>query len=76
MIKAHCFQKEWIDGFRAQKDYQKINPPLVEKMIHALSLLQHIKKQELPFIFKGGTSLLLLLKNARRFSVDIDILMA
>lgn len=74
MIKTHCFEKEWIDGFKRQKVYSKINPPLVEKMIHALSLLQHVKKQGLPFIFKGGTSLLLLLENARRFSVDIDIL--
>ena len=74
MIKTHCFEKEWIDGFKRQKPYSKINPPLLEKMIHALSLLQHLKKQGLPFIFKGGTSLLLLLENARRFSVDIDIL--
>ena len=74
MIKTHCFQKEWIDSFKRQKAYSKINPPLVEKMIHAFSLLQHLKKEGLPFVFKGGTSLLLLLKNARRFSVDIDIL--
>jgi hypothetical protein len=74
MIKPHCFQKEWIDGFRAQEPYSKINPPLLEKMIHALSLLQYLQTHGLNFIFKGGTSLILLLKNANRFSVDIDII--
>jgi len=74
MIKSQCFQKEWIDELRKQKEYQKINPPLLEKMIHALSLLQHLRTQQLDFIFKGGTSLILLLDNANRFSVDIDII--
>jgi predicted nucleotidyltransferase component of viral defense system len=74
MIKEHCFQKPWIDSFKRHAAYNKINPPLVEKMIRALSLLQHLKVQGLHFVFKGGTSLILLLKHARRFSVDIDIL--
>jgi hypothetical protein len=74
MIKLHCFQKEWIDGFRSQELYSKINPPLLEKMIHALSLLQYLQTQGLNFILKGGTSLILLLKNSNRFSVDIDII--
>lgn len=74
MIKSICFQKEWIEGFRVQKAYQKINPPLVEKMIHALSLVQHLKVLGLDFIFKGGTSLILLLDKANRFSIDVDII--
>ncbi len=74
MIKRHCFQKEWIDGFRMQELYSKINPPLLEKMIHALSLLQYLQTHGLNFIFKGGTSLILLLENSNRFSVDIDII--
>lgn len=74
MIKPICFQKDWIDGFRAQKAYRKINPPLVEKMIHALSLVQQLKTHGLDFIFKGGTSLILLLESANRFSIDVDII--
>ncbi|MBN9382211.1 MAG: nucleotidyl transferase AbiEii/AbiGii toxin family protein [Chitinophagaceae bacterium] len=74
MIGLHCFEKEWIDSFRRQKGYEKINPPLLEKMIHALSLLQHLQTQSLHFIFKGGTSLMLLLDKTTRFSVDIDII--
>lgn len=68
MIKLHCFQKEWIDGFREQEAYKRINPPLLEKMIHALSLLQYLQTHGLNFVFKGGTSLILLLKDSNRFS--------
>jgi hypothetical protein len=74
MIKPHCFQKEWIDHFRRQPAYNRISPPLIEKMIHAFSLLQHLQVLELPFVFKGGTSLVLLLERANRFSIDIDII--
>jgi hypothetical protein len=74
MIKGHCFTKEWINGFKQQKHLKRINPPIMEKMIHALSLLQQLKAHGLDFIFKGGTSLVLLLSKSRRFSVDIDII--
>ncbi|HWK06841.1 MAG TPA: nucleotidyl transferase AbiEii/AbiGii toxin family protein [Puia sp.] len=74
MIREHCFQLEWIERLRAQEEYQKINPPLVEKMIHALSLVQQLQVHGLDFIFKGGTSLILLLAQANRFSVDVDII--
>ncbi len=74
MIKKHCFSEEWINEFRKEKKYAKINPPVLEKMINALSLLQHLVKNNLEFVFKGGTSLILLLDDANRFSVDIDIL--
>jgi hypothetical protein len=74
MILTKCFTKEWIDEFRSQKQYNKINPPLLEKMIHALSLLQFLNKAGLDLIFKGGTSLILLLEDSNRFSVDIDIM--
>lgn len=74
MIKAHCFEKPWIDGFKAQEKYRRLNPPVLEKMINALYLLQLLKKNDCQFVFKGGTSLILILETARRFSVDIDII--
>ena len=43
-------------------------------MIHALYLLEQLKQTGLEFIFKGGTSLILLLERPARFSVDIDII--
>lgn len=74
MIRPICFEKEWIEDLRKEKGSGRINPPLLEKMIHALYLLQNLKRQGLDFVFKGGTSLVLLLENANRFSVDIDII--
>jgi len=74
LIDQRCFTKEWINGFRKNKIYSKINPPILEKMINALSLLEHLVINNLVFVFKGGTSLILLLENTNRFSVDIDIL--
>jgi predicted nucleotidyltransferase component of viral defense system len=74
MIKPHCFKKEWIDGFRKEGRYKKINPPILEKMIQALYFLQNLQVNGLTFTFKGGTSLILLLNKANRFSIDIDII--
>jgi hypothetical protein len=75
MINPACFEKEWIENFRKQRQFSRINPPVLEKMIHALYLLQNLKREGLDFVFKGGTSLILLLENANRFSVDIDIVL-
>lgn len=74
MIKQKCFEKEWILGFRRQKELSRIDPTLLEKMIYALHLVQNLKKQGLDFVFKGGTSLILLLENTNRFSIDVDII--
>jgi hypothetical protein len=74
MIKQHCYTKEWINSFKQQKHLKRINPPILEKMIHALSLLQQLEMNGLNFTFKGGTSLILLLSQPRRFSIDIDII--
>jgi len=43
-------------------------------MIYALHLLERLKANGLDFVFKGGTSLVLLLKEENRFSIDIDII--
>ena len=73
MIKNTSHTKNWIESFRENPEYNKTDPALIEKMIMALTLLEHLAVNKLDFIFKGGTSLILLLKNANRFSIDIDI---
>ena len=72
MIDNHCFTPEWLQEKR--KTYGKADPSIMEKVIYALYLLQRLKLVELTFVFKGGTSLLLLLPKPARFSVDIDII--
>ena len=47
---------------------------LLEKTIGALYLLENLVSEGLKFIFKGGTSLVLLLNDLKRFSVDVDII--
>lgn len=72
MIAGISHTAEWIHKKRAE--FNNGDPILVEKVIKALTLLEALNKR-CNFIFKGGTSLLLLLPSPLRFSIDIDIIM-
>lgn len=74
MIKEHCFTDEWIERFKKQENHRRIDKIILEKMIYALHLLEQLKSNGLNFVFKGGTSLVLLLEEGNRFSIDIDII--
>lgn len=50
------------------------DPALIERTIYAFGLLEAITSVGLPFVFKGGTCLMLLLKHSQRLSTDIDII--
>lgn len=52
----------------------KRDPNLIERVLFAFGLLEALRRVELPFIFKGGTSLLLILDKPMRLSTDIDII--
>lgn len=71
MIDLKSLTAEWIAEKR--KKYIK-DPNLMESMIYALYLLEQLQLTGLDFIFKGGTSLVLLMEEPKRFSVDIDII--
>jgi len=71
MIDKESLSAEWLEGKRRR--YKK-DPGIIEGMIHALYLLDQLKLTGLDFIFKGGTSLVLLMEKPLRFSVDIDII--
>ena len=47
------------------------DPALLERVVYAFGLLEAIRRVELPFCFKGGTSLMLL--NIRGGSAQISI---
>ena len=72
MILKECFSDTFISS-KAGNDINKKR--IYEKVVHAFYLLEKAANTELPFVFKGGTSLMLLLEEFNRFSVDIDILM-
>lgn len=74
MINKKCFTEAWLDQFKKQKDHKRIDKIILEKMIYALYLLERLKTNGLDFVFKGGTSMVLLLDEGNRFSIDIDII--
>jgi len=74
MILPESFTADWINSFRQKAKYKKIDPYIFERMIFALGLLEKLIENGLEFIFKGGTSLVLLLDDFKRFSTDIDII--
>lgn len=71
MINRECFTRDWILQKRAELG--TVDPTLLEKSILAFELLSQLREQNINFIFKGGTSLLLLLKDFKRLSIDVDI---
>ena len=71
MIANKCLTKEWVA--RKKQEMGSVDPALLEKSIHALALLCGLGESPIPFVFKGGTSIILLLREFRRLSIDIDI---
>jgi len=65
MIKKECFSRDWIYHVCATH-FPKSAPQILEKTIHAFELLCLLVKSKIPFVFKGGSSLLLLLSDFKR----------
>ena len=73
MISTESFSKEWI--VRRSEELGYNNKQLIEKVIRAFALLEMLVDAGAPVIFKGGSSLLLILKNAlNRLSIDVDVI--
>lgn len=66
--KPELFTKAHIE--RVKRD---TSPVLAEQVVHCLELVAQLVDVGLPFMFKGGNSLLVLLEDPKRFSIDIDI---
>ena len=73
MIDYNAIDIHWIE--KVSKANRKADMTLVEKTIRAFVLLEGLATAGLPFVFKGGTSLMLLTKSSKRMSIDIDIIM-
>lgn len=76
MIVEQIKNKEFLE--KSIRNLKKENPSadiqLLEKTMGALFLVESLVNTGLDFIFKGGTSLVLLLNQIKRFSVDVDII--
>ena len=71
MLSKEIFTLDYIRDL--QKRYRK-DPGLLERVMYAFGLLEALTQVGLKFIFKGGTSLLLLTEHPQRLSTDIDII--
>lgn len=71
MIDKRVYELDYIRGL--QQKYAS-DPGLIERALYAFGLLEAIKSVGMPFCFKGGTSLMLILDKPARLSTDIDIL--
>jgi len=76
MISDKSFTKEWLSHVNRILGWKRHDNQLknLEKAIAALSLLESLSQAKIDFIFKGGTSLLLLLGKIHRLSIDIDVI--
>ena len=71
MLKRENFTEEHIRNLQ-QSSHR--DPVLLERAVYAFGLLEALARVEMPFIFKGGTCLMLLMDSPRRLSTDIDII--
>ena len=70
MISLDSLRPEFID--KTAERLKIVDKAVLERAIHAFVLLDRLAGTRAEFTFKGGTSLLLQLKEPRRLSVDID----
>lgn len=71
MLSKECFTPEWIE--KIKNDNAPADPAIIEKTIYAFELLSKLSELGAEFVFKGGTSLLLLVEVPKRLSIDVDI---
>ena len=71
MLLRENYTAEYIENLKIKTG---ADPSILERTIFAFGLLEAIRSVGMPFIFKGGSSLLVMLKEPRRLSTDIDIL--
>lgn len=71
MLSKEIYTLDYITAL--QQKYKK-DPNLLERVMYAFGLLEAICKVNMPFIFKGGTCLMLLTDTPMRLSTDIDIM--
>ena len=71
MLTKENFSEEHI---RELQGRSRRDPVLLERTVYAFGLLEAITRVGMPFIFKGGSCLQLLLEHPMRLSTDIDII--
>ncbi len=73
MIDKQSLTRDWI--LSKKKEFPGSDPSIIERTVFALYLIEQLCMSGLDFVFKGGTSLILLLEDPKRFSIDVDIVL-
>ena len=63
MISQECFTPDWINKVSSELKYADTN--LIEKVIRAFAIVGMLSATGCSFVWKGGTSLMLLLGGRR-----------
>lgn len=71
MIPEYYLKEDWIKMLDNNMRYAQKG--LIERTLYAFELLTELTRLDQDFVFKGGTSLLLILPEMRRLSIDVDI---
>jgi hypothetical protein len=71
MIAEECFTEKWLQDIRRR--YPQASPQILEKTLYAFEFLGLLARSGQPFVFKGGTALILILPELKRLSIDVDI---
>lgn len=71
MISKENYDETHIREIQASS---RKDPVLVERALYAMGLLEALSETGMKFVFKGGSSLMLLLPHVMRLSTDIDII--
>lgn len=71
MIDPMTFSPSHFERLRTMT---KADPNIIERSVFALGLVEALSKTGCRFVFKGGSSLMLLLDSPKRLSTDVDIL--
>jgi hypothetical protein len=66
--RENFFRKDHLESHKFNA-----SATLAEQAVHCLELVSELVETGLPFQFKGGNSLLLILDEPKRFSIDVDI---
>lgn len=72
MILPESRSIEWLQQVATENNIPNIT--ILEKTVRAFSLLESLILSGCPFVFKGGTALMLHLDSAKRLSIDVDII--
>jgi len=74
MISKETLEETWLKEVASGN--RRAGKHLVEKVSRALLLVKGLQEADVPFVFKGGTALMLMLGSRNRLSIDIDIAMS